>query len=44
MRVAAHRRDNYKLTGLKRVRKQKTITDLLNGHDEAQQDGEKAEG
>ena len=33
-RFAAHRRENIKLMGLKRVSKTVTITDLLNGHDE----------
>jgi hypothetical protein len=35
MRVAAHRRDNYKITGLKRVSRQLTVNDLLHDHDEA---------
>jgi hypothetical protein len=35
MRVAGHRRDNYKIAGLNRVRKVKTISDLLNGHYES---------
>ena len=42
MRVAAHRRENYKLTGIKRVVKQVTLQDLLNqdtGDDQDQGDG-----
>jgi hypothetical protein len=44
MRVAAHRRDNYKLTGLKRVSKTPTLTDLLDGHDESESHGAEAKG
>jgi hypothetical protein len=33
-RFAAHRRENIKLMGLKRVSKQLTVNDLLNGGDE----------
>jgi hypothetical protein len=34
-RLAAHKRENIKLMGLKRVSKALTVTDVLNGHDEA---------
>jgi hypothetical protein len=34
-RLAAHKRENIKLMGLKRVTKALTVTDVLNGHDEA---------
>ena len=36
-RFAAHRRENIKLMGLKRVSKQITVTDLLNGDTEQPQ-------
>jgi hypothetical protein len=39
-RLAAHRRENIKLMGLKRISKTLTVADMLNGHDEAQQQSE----
>jgi hypothetical protein len=39
-RLAAHRRENIKLMGLKRVSKTLTVADMLNGQDETQQQPE----